>query len=187
MDAQKVAQALGVIPEIEVAPLEYPARGSHLEVKASPATVVRVAEVLDEQGFFIEAITGVDWLGEQEAKAKEAAKAAKEKAKEQGGEGEGAPPAGTEESPEAVLPEDEFEVVYDFNRYESLCRVTVRVRVPRSVAEVPMISSIYPGADWHERETHDFFGIRFAGHPCLKPLLLPDDADFHPLRKDYTP
>jgi len=50
---------------------------------------------------------------------------------------------------------------------------------------VPTISAVFPGANWHERETHDFFGIRFAGHPNLIPLLLPEDADYHPLRKDF--
>jgi NADH-quinone oxidoreductase subunit C len=50
---------------------------------------------------------------------------------------------------------------------------------------VPTISHVHPGANWHERESHDFFGIIFTGHPGLLPLLLPEDADFHPLRKDY--
>ena len=52
--------------------------------------------------------------------------------------------------------------------------------------EIPTIANVYPGANWHERETHDFFGIRFLGHPDLTPFLLPEDADYHPLRKDYT-
>jgi NADH-quinone oxidoreductase subunit C len=51
---------------------------------------------------------------------------------------------------------------------------------------LPTLSAIYPGADWHERETHDFFGVIFSGHPDLTPLLLPEDADFHPLRKDFA-
>jgi NADH-quinone oxidoreductase subunit C len=45
---------------------------------------------------------------------------------------------------------------------------------------------IYPGAEWHEREAQDFFGFIFIGHPDPTPLLLPEDADFHPLRKDFT-
>jgi NADH-quinone oxidoreductase subunit C len=44
---------------------------------------------------------------------------------------------------------------------------------------------VYPGADWYEREVYDLFGIKFAGHPNLKRLLLPEDADFHPLLKDF--
>ena len=83
------------------------------------------------------------------------------------------------------LPEDEIEVVYDFNHFESRHRVVLRVRTPRSQPQVPTIQTIYPIAHWHEREAHDFFGIVFTGHNYLVPLLLPEDADFHPLLKDY--
>ena len=78
-----------------------------------------------------------------------------------------------------------MEVVYDFNHFDELCRVVIRTRVDRDTPEVPTISHIYQGANWHERETHDFFGIIFTGHPNLEPLLLPEDADFHPLLKDF--
>lgn len=80
----------------------------------------------------------------------------------------------------------EMEVVYDFFHFLSPVHVVVRTRVPRSAPEVPTISGLFPGANWHERETHDFFGIRFSGHPDLSPLLLPEDATYHPLRKDFT-
>ncbi|MBL9134347.1 MAG: NADH-quinone oxidoreductase subunit C [Verrucomicrobiales bacterium] len=79
-----------------------------------------------------------------------------------------------------------MEVVYDYLHFDSSVRVVVRTRVPREAAEVPTISEIFPGANWHERETHEFLGIRFAGHPNLTPLLLPEDATFHPLRKDFV-
>ncbi len=82
--------------------------------------------------------------------------------------------------------EDQLEVVYDFSRYDfDLCRVVVRTRTARDNPSVPTITSVYAGANWHERETHDFFGIKFEGHPHLIPLLLPEDADFHPLLKDF--
>ncbi len=80
----------------------------------------------------------------------------------------------------------EMEVVYDFFHPISPLRIVVRTRVPRDKAELPTISGVFPGANWHERETHDFFGIVFTGHPDLSPLLLPEDADFHPLRKDFV-
>ena len=83
------------------------------------------------------------------------------------------------------LAQSEMEVVYDFFHPTESLRAVVRTRVPRATPEVPSITAIFPGANWHERETHDFFGIRFAGHPNLKPFLLPEDADFHPLRKDF--
>ncbi|MBK8482665.1 MAG: NADH-quinone oxidoreductase subunit C [Proteobacteria bacterium] len=51
--------------------------------------------------------------------------------------------------------------------------------------EAPSLSATYPAANWLEREVFDMFGLRFAGHPQLKRLLLPEDADFHPLLKDF--
>jgi NADH/F420H2 dehydrogenase subunit C len=51
--------------------------------------------------------------------------------------------------------------------------------------EVPSVVSVWPTADWHERETYDMFGITFDGHPNLRRLLMEDDWDGHPLRKDY--
>ena len=83
------------------------------------------------------------------------------------------------------LAEQQIEVVYDYTDFTSGQRVAVRTRVPRANPELPTISGIYPGANWHERETHDFFGVVFTGHPNLSPLLLPEDATFHPLRKDF--
>ena len=84
------------------------------------------------------------------------------------------------------MADGQMEVVYDYFHFASPLHVVVRTRVPRDNPELPTISTVYPGANWHERETHDFFGIRFLGHPNLTPLLLPEDADFHPLRKDFA-
>ena len=83
------------------------------------------------------------------------------------------------------IDEKQLEAVYDFNHFDELCRVVIRTRTDRDNPEIPTISHIYQGANWHERETHDFFGIKFTGHPNLEPLLLPEDADFHPLLKDF--
>jgi NADH-quinone oxidoreductase subunit C len=80
----------------------------------------------------------------------------------------------------------QMEVVYDFFHYQKNLRVVVRTRVPRETPELPSIHQVFPGANWHERETHDFFGIRFLGHPNLAPFLLPEDATYHPLKKDFT-
>ncbi len=84
------------------------------------------------------------------------------------------------------IADNQMEVVYDFFHPTSPARIAVRTRVPRDNPVVPSIHTIFPGANWHERETHDFFGIRFSGHPDLSPLLLPEDCDYHPLRKDFT-
>jgi NADH-quinone oxidoreductase subunit C len=62
----------------------------------------------------------------------------------------------------------------------------LRTRVAREVAEVPSVVDVFPGAGWHERETYEMFGIAFAGHPDLKPLLLPRQFEGHPLRKEFV-
>jgi NADH-quinone oxidoreductase subunit C len=85
------------------------------------------------------------------------------------------------------LAQGRMEVVYDYFHPAGPWRIAVRAHIPRENPEIATVSEIFPGANWHERETHDFFGIRFLGHPDLSPLLLPEDADFHPLRKDYAP
>lgn len=189
MNRAAIKQKLSAAGAAAVNETEYARKGFALDVQVAPEQLVAAVSALDAEGFFIEAVTGVDWLGEQaglrkEAEAKAAAEA-KAKAEAAAAAGEEAPPAAPVEQGE--LPEDVLEAVYDFNHYESLCRVTIRTRVPRSKPEVPTITQIYPGANWHERETHDFFGITFVGHPYLVPLLLPEDADYHPLLKDFRP
>ncbi|RZB31288.1 MAG: NADH-quinone oxidoreductase subunit C [Desulfobacteraceae bacterium Eth-SRB2] len=77
-----------------------------------------------------------------------------------------------------------LEMVYQFATFDRLCRVKARVSVPEDMT-VPSICHIYQGANWHERETRDFYGIRFSDHPNLEPLLLcEEDKDFHPLLKE---
>lgn len=148
---------------------DYQAKGYHLDIAVSAEQVVAAVEILDREGFFIEAVTGVDLLTLDKADKKPAKKDDEAEA---------------EPAPEPGPPQ--MEVVYDFNHFDALCRVVVRCRIPRDNPEIPTISHIFQGADWHERETHDFFGIVFTGHPDLSPLLLPEDADFHPLLKDFA-
>jgi NADH-quinone oxidoreductase subunit C len=77
-----------------------------------------------------------------------------------------------------------FTLVYHFASFHELCRTAVHAALPVG-SEAPTISRVIPGADWYEREVYDLFGIKFAGHPNLKRLLLPEDADFHPLLKEF--
>ncbi len=79
---------------------------------------------------------------------------------------------------------ESFSVVYHFAHFSELCRTVVHASLPKE-AQAPTISQVYPAADWYEREVYDLFGIKFAGHPNLKRILLPEDADFHPLLKDF--
>jgi len=84
------------------------------------------------------------------------------------------------------LAQGQMEVVYDYFHPTRNLRAVVRTRIPRDNPLITTISTVFPGANWHERETHDFFGIQFQGHPNLTPFLLPEDATYHPLRKDFT-
>lgn len=120
-------------------------KGYHLDVSVEPGQLVSAAVILDDQGFAIDTVTGVDWMAA-----------------------------------------NQMEVVYDFFHPAAGLHVVLRTRVPRNAPEVPTLSQVFPGANWHERETHEFFGIRFTGHPNLTPLLLPEDATYHPLRKDFA-
>ena len=62
----------------------------------------------------------------------------------------------------------------------------LKTLVPRDEAELPTATTVYRGANWHERETFEMFGVLFTGHPDLKPLLLPDGFEGHPLRKEFV-
>jgi len=126
---------------------DHAARGAHIDVLCDPDQIVESARIMNEAGFFLESIAGVDWIKD-----------------------------------------DKIEVIYDYNQYGlEPCRVVIRAFIDRAEPEIATISEIFPSADWHERETFDFYGINFQGHPYLVPILLPEDADFHPLLKDFKP
>jgi NADH-quinone oxidoreductase subunit C len=64
--------------------------------------------------------------------------------------------------------------------------VTLRTHVEREAPELDSLTTVWRGADWHERETFEMFGVRFAGHPHLVPLLLPNGFEGNPLRKEFV-
>lgn len=77
-----------------------------------------------------------------------------------------------------------IEIVYQFACFARPCRIVARSPVEDDGA-MPTIADIFDGANWHERETRDMFGVVFTGHPCLEPLLLPEEAaDLKPLLKE---
>ena len=85
-------------------------------------------------------------------------------------------------------PEDkgrELHAVYPFLSITHNRRIRVEVTAPDAYPHIPSIVGIYPSNDWHERETWDFFGIVFDGHPSLTRIEMPDDWAGHPQRKDY--
>jgi NADH-quinone oxidoreductase subunit C len=81
--------------------------------------------------------------------------------------------------------EPRFEVVYHLLSIPNKERVRLKVKLNSSSLAVESITSIWPGANYFEREVFDLFGIRFTGHPYLRRILMPEDWEGHPLRKDY--
>jgi NADH-quinone oxidoreductase subunit C len=81
--------------------------------------------------------------------------------------------------------EPRFDVNYHLASIPTKQSVRLRVRLESGDAQVDSMTSIWPTASWHEREAFDLFGVRFAGHPDLRRILMPDNWEGHPLRKDY--
>lgn len=86
--------------------------------------------------------------------------------------------------PDSVSPE-RFEVVLNLISHDRGERLRARVQVPESDPTLDSLYNIYPGLDFSERETYDMFGIEFVGHPDLSRILMPEDWNGYPLRKDY--
>ncbi len=80
-----------------------------------------------------------------------------------------------------------FEVVYHLTSLTFGHRITLKSVLPRENPRIASTARVWPAAEWHERETYDLLGIVFADHPDLRRILLPDDWEGHPLRKDYVP
>ena len=81
--------------------------------------------------------------------------------------------------------EPRFEVNYHLLSLDRRERLRLKVRLAGSDPVTPSVVSVWPTANWHERENFDLFGIRFEGHPDLRRILMPDDWEGYPLRKDY--
>jgi NADH-quinone oxidoreductase subunit C len=89
--------------------------------------------------------------------------------------------------------EPHFEVVYHLTSFNKRHRFVLKVMLPRwkdnkegQLPEVPTVTGIWRAADWHERETYDLCGVMFTGHPDPRRILLSEDWEGHPLRKDYV-
>ena len=203
MNTDTLTAQLAALPGASVRATDHASVGYDLSVALPEGSLLAAVTTMDEAGYFLEGMTGVDWLGECEALRKEAeanAKKAAEAAAANAQDTEGTPEApatadapntanaaaAEAPAPDSIPQEDELEVIYDFNRFSARHRVSLRVHTPRSNPQIHTIADIYPIAHWHEREIHEFFGIVFIGHPYLIPLLLPEDAEFHPLLKDYS-
>jgi NADH-quinone oxidoreductase subunit C len=81
--------------------------------------------------------------------------------------------------------EPRFELNYHLMALTRRERLRLKVRVASSDPVVESVTPVWDGANWHEREVFDLFGVRFEGHPDLRRILLPENWEGHPLRKDY--
>jgi NADH-quinone oxidoreductase subunit C len=81
--------------------------------------------------------------------------------------------------------EPRFEMVYHFYSVAANRRLRIKARVPEEPAEIDSLVDVYASANWMEREVWDLYGIRFKGHPDLRRILLYEEFEGHPLRKDY--
>ncbi|HTQ55211.1 MAG TPA: NADH-quinone oxidoreductase subunit C [Bryobacteraceae bacterium] len=82
--------------------------------------------------------------------------------------------------------EPRFEVVYHLLAVDRNERLRLKCRVPGGDSEIDSVTPVWRGANWFERETFDLFGIRFRNHPDLRRIMLPDEWEGYPLRKDYA-
>jgi len=81
--------------------------------------------------------------------------------------------------------EPRFEVVYHLHSVESKARLRLKCRVYGTDPVIESVTSVWRSANWYEREVFDLFGVRFLNHPDLRRIMMPDDWEGHPLRKDY--
>jgi NADH-quinone oxidoreductase subunit C len=82
-------------------------------------------------------------------------------------------------------PEGRFEVIYNLYSLKNKRYVRLKVRVDEDNPVVATVTGVWPGANWHERETFDMFGIKFSGHPDLRRFYMPEEFEYYPLRKDF--
>jgi len=82
-------------------------------------------------------------------------------------------------------PEKEIGVVYHLHNLMANFRLRLKIFMTRENIEVDSLTELYAGANWMERETFDFYGIKFKGHPDLRPILNMEDLGYHPMLKEY--
>jgi NADH-quinone oxidoreductase subunit C len=81
--------------------------------------------------------------------------------------------------------EPRFEIVYHLHSVERNQRVRLKAMLAGTDPVIESVTGVWRGANWYEREVFDLFGVRFLNHPDLRRILMPDDWEGHPLRKDY--
>ncbi|MCK9408216.1 MAG: NADH-quinone oxidoreductase subunit C [Bacteriovoracaceae bacterium] len=86
---------------------------------------------------------------------------------------------------DAYTPENRFEVIYNLYSTSLNHRIRIKTFVDETDMHCPSVISVWPGANWPERETFDMFGIIFDGHNDLRRMYMPEEFEYHPLRKDF--
>ena len=81
--------------------------------------------------------------------------------------------------------EENLEIVYHLFSMTHRHTVVLKVHLPKEDPHIPSVEDVWKTANWHEREAYDLYGITFEGHSDLRRILMPDDWEGHPLRKDY--
>lgn len=86
---------------------------------------------------------------------------------------------------DAYTPENRFEVIYNLYSMKLNHRLRLKIFVDEADMHAPSVTSVWPGAEWPERETFDMFGVIFDGNKDLRRMYMPEEFEYHPLRKDF--
>ena len=81
--------------------------------------------------------------------------------------------------------DDRYEVFYNLVNIEGGKRIRIKIRVDETDMTAPTVTDVFPAANWNERECYDMFGITFEGHPDMRRMFMPEDFEYHPLRKEF--
>lgn len=81
--------------------------------------------------------------------------------------------------------QNRFEMIYNIISYETNERIFVKVKLDSKAPSMKTLSDVWKSATWYEREAYDLMGINFEGHPDLRRMYMPENYDYHPLRKDF--
>jgi len=82
-------------------------------------------------------------------------------------------------------PDDRFEVIYNMISLRDQVRLFIKARLPEENPVIDSATKVWKAANWYEREVYDMFGIKFRGHPDLRRIFMPEDFEYHPLRKEF--
>ncbi len=172
-DVVPVARAYESLRErFPEAVLDAKSAGGELSVKVRRETLLDALRFLKHEAGF-NALT--DIVGIDNLKPAPAAPAAAPAA---------AAPSAPPVPPAPAAPAKRFSIVYLLYRFPEVCRIRIAIDIAEGEAPDSAVS-VYPAADWAEREIFDMFGIAFAGHPDLRRIYMPDEFEGFPLRKDF--